>query len=189
MTEMSLLVTILHIFKNGMAGMLVKAIFILFIEQMLLSHLDNSPIYVAGKENALVITNLMIYTTIGFNYGLVLCISRSKGLNDYEGIQHFMKMHFWFMKLFAVMIIMLSCLYELVVPFIYHDEILKWTRIELAFTVPMIILMMLSDSYKGIYISLDQKCMAAVFGYIASGFGLISGILFGYWLHYGIWGI
>ena len=141
LTKMSSKEMLFHIFKNGMAGSLAKINMLLMTEFIFLTRLNNSNIYIAGKENTTALCNFFMQAVVGFNCGQVLCISRCKGVNDYEGIRHFMKMHFWFMRWFIGLAILISGIVEIVVQWIYYNEVLKWTRIMIVFNLPYLIMM------------------------------------------------
>ena len=155
-----------YIFTNGMAGSLTLTISysIIVIEYIFLGQLDDFEIYLSGKENSILIYNLLYSSIVYFNCGLLMCVGRGRGVNDYESIQHYIKIHYWFLKIFSLIIITVICLYGFAVGWIYDDaEKLKWTRIELAITCPISILFIYVDSYRNIYIALDQKCFAVFF--------------------------
>ena len=99
----------------------------------------------------------------GFNCGLLISISRCLALNDYKGIQNSMKMHFWFMRIFVIVMIVISCMYAYAVGWIYKDEVLSWTRVEIILNIPIGILMFYNDSYRNLYIAWDQKSLCVFF--------------------------
>ena len=141
--EMSIFRMLFQIFKNGMIGSitLILCFGLIAVDLILMGHLDKSYIFISAKGNAIVLADMLQIPVMGFNCGLLVLISRCIGLNDYKGIQHFIRMHFWFLKLSAIIVIVLSCIYIFVIRWIYHDEVLNWTEIEIALAIPIIILM------------------------------------------------
>ena len=142
MAEMSIFRMLFHIFKNGMIGAITLTLCygLVSVELVLMGHLDNSYILTSAKGNAIVLCNILYAPVLGFNCGLLVAMSRCIGLEDYKSIQHFKKIHFWFIQLSFIIVIVSSSIYIFACGWIYHDEVLYWTRIEIALVIPMIIL-------------------------------------------------
>lgn len=67
------------------------------------------------------------------------------------------------MAVFSLVMIIFSCAYAFVIEWVYADEVLYWTRIEIAFTILMFIVYIYNDSYRNLYIAFDQKGMSVLF--------------------------
>ena len=189
--QMSMLVMLFHIFKNGMIGSftLISSYAKITAEQAFIANLARSEIYTAAKGNALVPGYILMLPIQAFNTGLLISVSRCLGLEDYQGIRHQIKMHFWFMAVFSLVMIIFSCAYAFVIEWVYADEVLYWTRIEIAFTILMFIVYIYNDSYRNLYIAFDQKGMSVLFECVTQVQFVVASIVFGYSYGYGIWGV
>ena len=88
--QMSMLVMLFHIFKNGMIGSftLISSYAKITAEQAFIANLARSEIYTAAKGNALVPGYILMLPIQAFNTGLLISVSRCLGLEDYQGIRH-----------------------------------------------------------------------------------------------------
>ena len=166
--EISIIGILFYIFKNGIIGFITLALSssIMAIESLFLGHLPNSKVNISAKENTNILILIMYTMILLFNCGLLIIVSRFIGINDFQSIRHFIKMHFSIVKIQSLIITILVGSYAIAIGWIYDDEVLKWTRIELALTFPIIVMIAYCDSYRIIYIAFDQKYMALLFQFI-----------------------
>ena len=122
---------ILDILGNGMVGSttIMISLLILASENVIIGNIQNSTTYLQAKENTNIICRIINITGCYFNMGMLICISRCLGIKDYKGIDHFIKMNFWFLKIASWITIALILFYGWLCCFFYEGENLKWTRI------------------------------------------------------------
>lgn len=120
-----------YIIKNGLVcgTTLLISMFIMSSEMILIGHLPNSKVFLSAKENTNMICRFFQMTIMMFNTGLLICISRCSATRDVKGINHFIKMNFWFISMASYIFVMVIVLYAFLCQFWYKGEILTWTRI------------------------------------------------------------
>ena len=104
---------IFYIANNGMvlSTTLLISILILLSENFIIGNIQNSTKYLVAKENTNIIMRPLFCLFSYFNMGLLICISRCLGIKDYKGVDHFIKMNFWFLKISSLIIIAVLLLY------------------------------------------------------------------------------
>ena len=94
----SLYKMIFDILGNGMIGSItiIISLLILSSENAIIGNIQGSTTYIVAKENTNVILRNFNSIVTYFNMGMLVCISRCLSINDHIGVDHFIKMNFWF---------------------------------------------------------------------------------------------
>ena len=130
-SEKSVSNMIFDIIGNGMAGSMTLIISLLMLtsEIAIIGNIQNSTTYLTAKENTNIILRVILGLICYFNMALLICISRCLGINDYKGVDHFIKMNFWFLKIISLITVAIAVLYAWLCHYWYEEENLRWTRI------------------------------------------------------------
>ena len=121
---------IFDIIGNGSVGSctIIISLLILSSENAIIGNIQDSTTYIIAKENTNVILRNFLTLITYFNMGLLICISRCLSINDHMGVDHFIKMNFWFLRYSSLITIALIVLYIWLCSYWYEGENLKWTR-------------------------------------------------------------